>query len=115
MLWWFNFFLASLSCIGALGSIWCFVLVQKRLKGASARSLLQLSTAVDELTYVSESQSGQIRRLTARIGMAAARQVKNEKLEQEPKQLNADEPIAEKVISRAELKEIARARGFKIP
>lgn len=102
--------MASLSCIAAALAVWSFVRVRKLLQGASTRSLAQLSSEVAELTSASESLLAQHRRLSARVGMREVRQRREEEREQQP----PDADIGEKIIPKKQLKEIARARGYKL-
>lgn len=105
-LWWFSFSMASLSCASALVALWCWYRVRKLLEGASVRSLAQLSNEVAELMFVFESLQAQHKRLNARVGMREARA----KLEN----VDAGGGSGSQEVDRQKLKEIARARGFKV-
>ena len=106
MLLWSCFILASLSCIVATAAIWSCVRVRKLLAGASARSLALLSTEVAELTSAYELLSRQQRRLSQRVGMREAREKKHE---------GEDDQVEGDRVSRLnKLREIARAKGFRL-
>lgn len=105
-----SFLPMSLSLLALAGSIWCYVHVRKVLRGASTRSLSQLSSEVAELTSASESLHAQVRRLAARVGMREVRQRREEQLDSS----SQGGEIGEQIIPRAKLKELARARGHKI-
>jgi len=107
MLLWSCFILASLSCIVATAAIWSCVRVRKLLAGASARSLALLSTEVAELTSAYELLSRQQRRLSQRVGMREAREKKHENEEEA-------EPADDRVARLNKLREIARAKGFRL-
>lgn len=104
-----SFLLVSLSCTAAAAAIWCCVHVRKLLRGASIRSLQQLSSEVAELTFVCESLQAQHKRLNARVGMREARA----KLEEQPSE-SPTSSVGDKILPRSELKAIARAQGFKV-
>lgn len=108
MPWLFSSILASLSFAAAAVSLWCSFRVLRALRGASLRSLATLSMEVAELTCVSESHAGQIKRLSARVGMREVRQRREDQGE------TGSESLGDKHLDRAKLKEIARARGFKL-
>lgn len=97
--------LASCGLLGLAGSIWCFLRYRKLLRDASSRSLAQLNAEVAELTYSFESLRAQHKRLNARVGMREARAT----LEQQPGDSSS---LAEKPLPRAQLREVARARGL---
>lgn len=105
MLLWSCFTLASLSFIAAMAAIWSCVRVRKLLAGASARSLSLLSTEVAELTSAYELLSQQQRRLSARVGMREAREKKHQ---------DEDAPADDRVARLNKLREIARAKGFRL-
>lgn len=105
------FTLASLSCIGATAAIWCFVRVRKLLAGASARSLAELSNEVAELTSACELLSRQQRRLSARVGMREARH-KGEEMREADAETAPTRGSREDRLSK--LREIARAKGFRL-
>lgn len=109
MLWLFSSILASCVLLALAGSIWCFRQCRKLLQGASSRSLQQLNEAVSELTYSFESLQAQHRRLNARVGMREAR-AKAE----EPPAADDSSSLGDKRRIREKLKEVARARGFKV-
>lgn len=102
MQWWFSFAATSLSCVALAASLWCWWRVQKLLRGASAKSLLQLSTEVAELLSACESLGAQQRKLSSRVGMREVRERRAEPA--------ADSPTA--AVDRDKLRELARARGL---
>jgi hypothetical protein len=104
------FILASLSCAAATVAVLSLFRVRKRLHGVSARSLAQLSSEVAELTSALESLLGQQRRLAARVGMREVRQ----RRETADETVDDGGPVGEKILPKHKLKEIARARGFKV-
>lgn len=105
----FSFFLASLSCAALAISLWCWFRVRKLLHGASARSVATLSMEVNELTSVCESHAQTLKRLSSRQSMRDARERKAEKAED-----STGDDVGEKIVPRHKLREVARARGFKI-
>lgn len=106
MLFWFSFAAMSWSFVALVGSLWCWSRVRKLLHGASVRSLAQLSTEVAELLSMSESLAAQQRRLSSRVGMREVRERRAEKAE------GSSTSVGERQMDRAQLKEIARARGL---
>lgn len=106
------FIMASLSCVASGTALWLSFHARKQLRGASARSLMQLSTEVAELMSACESLAAQQRRLSSRVGMREARQRGEDQREEA-----ADAPkngVGTKLMPREKLKEIARARGFDV-
>lgn len=101
---WSNFFLTSLSCVAAVITLCCWYHVRKLLRGASMRSLGQLSTEFAELQSLYESLLTSHRRLLARINMREVRE--REKLEPPPAEESTD------TADRGKLRDIARARGL---
>lgn len=106
-----SFILASLSCCAGTAAIWYCVRVQKRLAGASVRSLALLSTEVAELTSAYELLSRQQRRLSQRVGMREARH-KGEELREEDAETRPARGSREERL--AKLREIARGKGFRL-
>jgi hypothetical protein len=102
--------LASLSCVLAALGLWCLYRARKLLEGASVRSLSTLSNEVAELLYQFESLQAQHKRLASRVGM---REVRHRK-ESGDEETDGGGPVGEKLLPRAKLKEVARARGFKV-
>lgn len=108
MLWWLCFAAMSLSCAALVGSLLCWFHVRKLLRGASVRSLAALSIEVAELSSVSESQEARLRRLTSRAGMAELRERRAAKADA------SSTRVGDRVMTKDELREVARARGFKV-
>lgn len=108
MVWWFSFSLASLSCVALVASLWCLFRVQRLLRDASLASLATLSKDVVELTSVSASHAESIKRLASRTSMQDLRARRRNGA------AGAGEDIGETPMTRQQLKEIARARGFKV-
>lgn len=104
-----SFLLTSWASLATLVAIWCLLRVRKLLGGASVRSLTQLSAEVAELQSSLESLSAGHRKLAARVGMREVRQRREEQADAEP-----EGDIGEKIMPKSKLREIARARGFKI-
>jgi uncharacterized coiled-coil protein SlyX len=105
------FILASLSCCAAMAAIWSCVRVRKLLAGASARSLVELSNEVAELTSSSELLSRQLRRLSQRVGMREVRH-KGEDLREAEEETAPPRGSREERLSK--LREIARGKGFRL-
>lgn len=111
MQWLFSFAPMSLSFLSLAVAIWCYVRVRKLLVGASARSIAQLSSEVAELLSAFESLSASHRKLGARVGMREVRQ-RGEEMREAARTTTKD--LGTAPIPKSELKEIARARGFKV-
>lgn len=108
MPWWFSFLLASLSFAALVASLSCLFRVRSLLRDASLRSLATLGKDVAELTSVSESHGDSIKRLASRASMQDLRARRRTGAG------TASEDIGETLMTRQQLKEIARARGFKV-
>jgi hypothetical protein len=102
------FILTSLSCCVATAAIWYCGRVRKLLRGASVRSLAQLSTEVAELTSAFESLSAQQRKLSARVGMREVRERVGREKDDDP------QPGDDRVARLNKLREIARGKGFRL-
>lgn len=114
MMQWLSTFAAmSLSFIALAGALWCLLRVRKLLRGASPKSLAALSVEVAELQSAFESLSAGHRKLAARVGMREVRERRRDEGEP-PTGGGGGAGIGEKLLSKAELKDIARARGHKI-
>lgn len=109
MLSWWPSILMSLSLCLSLGAVFCCVRVLRLLRGASARSLLQLSTEVAELQSACESLAAQQRRLAARVGMREVRQRQEEQREASASQTSSG---GKNGVDKEALREQARARGL---
>lgn len=102
MLTWFSFFLASLSCLITLAMAFSFARLRKQLRGASFRSLEELSTQVADLTSLYESLKESHKRLRSRYSMADLREKK------------AGNSVDEPDNDREKLRQRARQLGFRI-
>lgn len=110
MQWLFTFSMASLSCVSMGVAIWCLCRVRKLLSGASTRSLASLSVEIAELNSAFESLLAGHKKLAARVGMREVRERRAEGPGPDP----VTATVAETPLPRAKLKEIARARGFRV-
>lgn len=111
MLLLFSSIAMSLSCVALGVALWCWSRVRRALHGASLKSQAALSSEVSELLSSFESMQLTIRRLSARVGMADLRARKAQLADEN----NVNESVGEKPgVGREKLREIARARGFKL-
>lgn len=111
MPWWFTFCAMSLSFVAATAALWSWFRVRKLLDAASLRSLASLSKDVAELTACFESLQETIKRISSREGMAAMRARRRDA---SSSSTSTSDDIGETPMPREKLKEIARARGFKV-
>lgn len=111
MQWLFSLSLASLSCAVLGISLYTWSRARKLLHGASSRSLAQLSTALDDATFRLESLEAQHKALRSRVSM---REVRSRREDQPSNSGSPTSSVADQVVDRDKLKEIARARGFNV-